>query len=767
MKITSDYTLPIELEGKKDQNRKKLTKEQEAKLAEYNINRDWFISPNLDFSTSYAYSKKSQYVSKNTMQNIFLGGVFLAQDTSINFVSNNNVISNANITFSNNFAETVQSANVTFSKSFLNEKPLGIDYYSFGDSKSTGSPLLSNMGYGRGVYVSSIHNMDTNFDQTINLEGILLQGWEVELYLGDALLGYITEPKDGKYQFNDIPMQYGLNRFRLVFYSPFGETKEEIKEYLIGSTVVNKGELGYVVSAVQKDRYLFESKNRVNRDDEFFSKDISLYYGILDNLSLNTSYSSQNDPLNPKIEYDFYNAGFKYATSKFTIEYAAAFKAKYNGMANYLATSTSLGWLGSIYLEYQDFNELKSLQAYINDKYATNIFNARYNTALYAGSFTLPLYASYKITNYLPSDNFINLNEGNYSEQEFYFRTSYNLFSKYYLSVGDTYTIGNNNTKINEINYMLSTHYLSWGTRIELVQETLPVKYISQMNINVDYRLSNNKVYMYGNVQKNFMPHDNFTTQILNKDLVVYKIGSSYINKLGNFNASVATDGNRDFFFEVGYSISLGYNDTTKRIYKSDNHGGLSSSGNIAAIVFIDNNNNNLYDKNIDTPVQNATISNTGQGSSKTNENGIAYINSLSPYNLTNVSIDIRTLDDIMLESKVKMYDIYLRPGVTTSVLFPMVATSDVEGVVYYTVGNNIKTKKVMGNSIIVLMYEMGETIKKTKSDSDGTYLLERIPYGKYYIVVTPKIKMTKASYSGKVFIISESITEVLTTLST
>ena len=287
------------------------------------------------------------------------------------------------------------------------------------------------------------------------------------------------------------------------------------------------------------------------------------------------------------------------------------------------------------------------------------------------------------------------------------------------------------------------------------------------MNINVDYRLSNNKVYMYGNVQKNFMPHDNFTTQILNKDLVVYKIGSSYINKLGNFNASVATDGNRDFFFEVGYSISLGYNDTTKRIYKSDNHGGLSSSGNIAAIVFIDNNNNNLYDKNIDTPVQNATISNTGQGSSKTNENGIAYINSLSPYNLTNVSIDIRTLDDIMLESKVKMYDIYLRPGVTTSVLFPMVATSDVEGVVYYTVGNNIKTKKVMGNSIIVLMNEKGETIKKTKSDSDGTYLLERIPYGKYYIVVTPKIKMTKASYSGKVFIISESITEVLTTLST
>ena len=229
----------------------------------------------------------------------------------------------------------------------------------------------------------------------------------------------------------------------------------------------------------------------------------------------------------------------------------------------------------------------------------------------------------------------------------------------------------------------------------------------------------------------------------------------------------MATDAKKEFFLEVGYSISLGYNDTTNRIYKSDSYGNLSSSGNIAAIVFVDNNNNNLYDKNIDTPVQNANISNSGQQTSTTNDNGVAYINNLSSYNLTNISIDIRTLDDIMLESKVKMYNIYLRPGVTTSVLFPMVSTSDIEGVVYYTVGNNIKTKKVMANSTILLINDKGETIKRTQSDAGGTYLLERVPYGKYYIVVTPKTKMPKSSYKGEVFIVSESITDVLTTLNT
>ena len=72
-----------------------------------------------------------------------------------------------------------------------------------------------------------------------------------------------------------------------------------------------------------------------------------------------------------------------------------------------------------------------------------------------------------------------------------------------------------------------------------------------------------------------------------------------------------------------------------------------------------------------------------------------------------------------------------------------------------------------MANSTILLINDKGETIKRTQSDAGGTYLLERVPYGKYYIVVTPKTKMPKSSYKGEVFIVSESITDVLTTLNT
>jgi hypothetical protein len=57
--------------------------------------------------------------------------------------------------------------------------------------------------------------------------GNLLPGWEVELYHNDRLIGYQSIPVEGQYDFDDVPILFGRNYFRLVFYGPQGQVREQ------------------------------------------------------------------------------------------------------------------------------------------------------------------------------------------------------------------------------------------------------------------------------------------------------------------------------------------------------------------------------------------------------------------------------------------------------------------------------------------------------------------------------------------------------------
>mgnify|MGYP001820229816 FL=1 len=75
--------------------------------------------------------------------------------------------------------------------------------------------------------------------------GNLLPGWEVELYQNDRLIGYQSEPVDGQYDFVDIPLLYGKNYFRLVFYGPQGQVREQEEFFEVGQSLTKNGEHFY------------------------------------------------------------------------------------------------------------------------------------------------------------------------------------------------------------------------------------------------------------------------------------------------------------------------------------------------------------------------------------------------------------------------------------------------------------------------------------------------------------------------------------------
>lgn len=109
-----------------------------------------------------------------------------------------------------------------------------------------------------GVLISNFPlNRQAEYDRH-RFRGDLLPGWEVELYHNDRLIGYQSTPTEGQYDFEDIPLLFGRNYFRLVFYGPQGQIREQEQLFELGQSLTKKGKHYYRAIAS-------ENKNGGNR----------------------------------------------------------------------------------------------------------------------------------------------------------------------------------------------------------------------------------------------------------------------------------------------------------------------------------------------------------------------------------------------------------------------------------------------------------------------------------------------------------------------
>ena len=92
----------------------------------------------------------------------------------------------------------------------------------------------------------------TSFDRH-TFRGDLPPGWDVTLYYNDALVGYQTPRADGQYAFDDLPLSFGPNEFRLVFNGPLGQVRVERQSFLLDQSVIAPGEIFYSLAQQRAD----------------------------------------------------------------------------------------------------------------------------------------------------------------------------------------------------------------------------------------------------------------------------------------------------------------------------------------------------------------------------------------------------------------------------------------------------------------------------------------------------------------------------------
>jgi hypothetical protein len=229
--------------------------------------------------------------------------------------------------------------------------PLAAREYAFGDIPMAQDPLIAGNTLGRGVTVSSYHpNRPEEFSR-ITLRGELPLGWDVELYQDDHLVDYQSGAERDRYDFTDVPLSFGRNRLRLVFYGPQGQVREQTVSRTIGPGMVRPGEQHYRLTAMKE-----RTDERLGEQAPAKGRWLGSYeYGVNDVLSVGAGYKSLalDDG-----RHDYATANISTALSRIftTLEYA---KEIDGGHAASAQVSTFLGPL-SLTAETARFHGFRS-----------------------------------------------------------------------------------------------------------------------------------------------------------------------------------------------------------------------------------------------------------------------------------------------------------------------------------------------------------------------------------------------------------------------
>jgi hypothetical protein len=156
----------------------------------------------------------------------------------------------------------------------------------------------------------------------------------------------------------------------------------------------------------------------------------------------------------------------------------------------------------------------------------------------------------------------------------------------------------------------------------------------------------------------------------------------------------------------------------------------LAAAGSVRALVYRDLNDNGVRD--LSEPLEKGALVTTGtkQAETPTNDKGQVTIGGLAAFTPLTVGVDETSLSDPMLVPKKALQVIVPRPGVAADVEIGLVGGGDVEGAIVKSGGMGFEGLD------LELLDASGKVVGTARTDFDGFFLFERIPYGRYSVRV-------------------------------
>lgn len=553
--------------------------------------------------------------------------------------------------------------------------------------------IMQGSPTGSGVAVSNRPlDQPTSFDRH-SLRGDLPPGWDVTLYYNDALLAYQSSRADGQYAFDDLPLSFGPNEFRLVFHGPLGQLRVERQSFLLDQASVKPGEFLYALAQHHADNGTVRS---VAQAELGISKGLTASAGLV-----RRPRTGSLEPLS------YTQLGLlAYLNSMILSTQLTGMQG--GGALAELGLKTRLGSFSL------DLLHTQRQGAFENDQFADVAGGVRQrdqlrlNGTLKANGLlptvTLALDAVRNALDKGPDNYLLGLRASTLLRG-----TALSNSLRWQRSGEFSNTDGT---------LQMSRRVANIGLNAQLAYSLQPTAKVQALALTADHSLAAGYQLNGG------------LLRTLDSQLTLLSAGLS--KNFGSFGLALSASYSSQREVAVGMQLFVALDRDPRSGKWSFDGQPLAGTGAVSARAFVDRNMNGIRDPDEElVPNAGFILNGGGRHPRLTDEFGTAFLGRLQPGRYADLALDPATLEDPQWKPLNAGVRVLPRPGRVEMVEFPVIATSEIEGTIYlFDKGR----RRGIGDARVELVNAQGQVIATSLSSADGYYLLHQIAPGRHVL---------------------------------
>ena len=582
--------------------------------------------------------------------------------------------------------------------------PLKATHVGFGDVAGLQSGLTGAATSGRGALVTNRPLFAPSSFGRTRFEGDLPSGWDAEIYRNGELLAFAKPNAGQRYLFDDVQLLYGENQISVVLYGPQGQIRTRDELINVGQDNVPAGKTWYWAGANQPGRDLLSLEHPPDDEERIRSQAaISVEHGLDERTSVGALARLM---LVGDERLSFVEGTVRRSIGPAMVELAVAGESSggKDARAQLLAKFGKVN-VNAEALVATDFHLRGNRETSIRD------FRLAVDTPLRIGRTSFPAHADIRL---------IDRGDGG-KELEAAARLSASL-NRFNLATGLRYR----------------KHYLRTGPappgefNLALIGSgrvgAVRLRGATSFDVSPDARFRSAELSAYWSA----------SDKVDWEGAAIYDAAAergharvSHVRRLNSMAVAVIGEAATDGSLALGFNLNFSLNPMGGFKFSRQP---LAQAGAVQARVFRDLNDNGRRDAA--EPLEKGALITTGRRLSEvaTDARGTVLVGGLATYEPITVGVDETSLADPMLVPRQALQVVVPRPGVPAQVDIALVGGGDVEGAIVKSGGMGFEGLD------LELVDAAGKTVAVARTDYDGFFLFERVPYGDY------RVRLSKAT---------------------
>lgn len=577
-----------------------------------------------------------------------------------------------------------------------------------GDISGFSTPLVAQSSAGRGAMITNrpVERRDS-FDRS-DFRGELPHGWDAELYRNGQLLMFAQDRADGRYEFLDVPLLYGQNRFEIVLYGPQGQIRREIRNVPVGLDSIPPRKTYYWAGTYEDGRDLIglRGSGRIGRSGWRGT------FGAERGLNARTSLSmlAHSLVLEDGGRRNYAELGLRRAVGPTLVEFSAS-QAGSGGSA---VRTQVLGEFSNTFFSAETIAARGGFRSDRIQRDVTGLHTISLDHSFRLGSAFLPVHLESRYTTRATGAD------------------SLDTAARVSTSIGRMSLTGGLSWRDERRKYgpeppgTLEASLLA-NARIGAVRLRGETRYRLRPDSRLD---SATLIAEWSAGRREDRYRGDWRAEIgYDRPLRRARIGMGYVRRFEKFALTASIEAGSDGSLAGGLNLAFSLGpDPTGRGGVRMTPDRLAVQGQAVARVYRDLNGDGRrqagepFEKNVRLAAGRAPVERL------TGRDGQVVIDSLEPYQPVLIGIDASSLPDPLVQPATPGIVVVPRPGVAVAIELPLVSAGDVDGTLVHAGGGRFEGVE------LELVNVEGKVAARTRSDFDGFFLFEGVPYGRYAI---------------------------------